>query len=279
MGTAFADSRNKNSQKYALRRKEKIKMRSIYIFIGENKDNDGKYRRLITEKAVKYGVEITDKPEKADVMVVLGGDGTILRATPTALKYGIPVIGLNLGRIGYMAELDATEDALIEDFFKGRYSEEKRITLSVEFGGEKYTALNDAVLHSRSTHMIKLRLCCNGKPVNTYRGDGLIFATPTGSTAYSMSAGGPVIDPTLECIEITPICTQSLMARPLIFAPESMLSVSVDSDNCIMTVDGGSSIEISAGSEIKITKGERVLRMIKLKEDGFYGVLRRKFSV
>lgn len=253
-------------------------MRSIYIFIGENKDSDGKYRRLLAEKAEKHGVKITDTPENADAMVVLGGDGTILRATPTALKYDIPVIGLNLGRIGYMAELDATEDALIEDFFSGSYFEEKRITLSVELGGEKYTALNDAVIHSRSTHMIKLRLCCNGNTVNTYRGDGLIFATPTGSTAYSMSAGGPVIDPTLECIEITPICTQSLMARPLIFAPKSVLSVSVESDDCTITIDGGKSVELSAENEVKITKGERYLRMIKLKKDGFYGVLRRKFS-
>ncbi len=253
-------------------------MRSIYIFTGKNKDVDGKCRRLLAEKAEKHGVKIVDTPEKAEVIAVLGGDGTILRATPTALKCDIPVIGLNLGRIGYMAELDATEDALISDFFSGSFFEEKRMTLSVELGGVTHTALNDAVLHSRSTHMIKFRLCCNGNPVNTYRGDGLIFATPTGSTAYSMSAGGPVIDPSLECIEITPICTQSLMARPLIFAPESVLSVSVDSDDCIITVDGGTSVELTAGTEIKITRGERPLRMIKLKKDGFYGVLRRKFS-
>ncbi len=253
-------------------------MRSVYIFIGENKDVDGKYRRLLAEKAEGYGVKIVDTPEKADAIAVLGGDGTILRATPTALKYDIPVIGLNLGRIGYMAELDATEDALISDFFSGSFFEEKRMTLSVEVEGVTYTALNDAVLHARSTHMIKFCLCCNGNPVNTYRGDGLIFATPTGSTAYSMSAGGPVIDPTLECIEITPICTQSLMSRPLIFAPSSTLSVSLDSDDCIITVDGGRAIELKAGTEIKIAKGERALRMIKLKKDGFYGVLRRKFS-
>ncbi len=253
-------------------------MHSIHIFIGENKDVDGKYRRLFAEKAEKHGVKIVDAPEKAEVIAVLGGDGTILRATPTALKYDIPVIGLNLGRIGYMAEIDATEDALISDFLSGGFFEEKRMTLSVELGDTKYTALNDAVLHSRSTHMIKFRLCCNGNPVNTYRGDGLIFATPTGSTAYSMSAGGPVIDPALECIEITPICVQSLMSRPLIFAPDSTLSVLIDSDDCIITVDGGKTVELKAGTEIKISKGERALRMIKLKKDGFYGVLRRKFS-
>lgn len=253
-------------------------MRSIYIFTGENKDADGKCRRLLTESARKYGVEAVDSPESADVIVVLGGDGTILRIMPTACRYDIPVLGLNLGRIGYMAELDVSEEALISEFLKGSYREEKRMTLSVEVNGEVLTALNDVVLHSHSTHMIKLLLSCNGSTVNTYRGDGLIIATPTGSTAYSMSAGGPVIDPTLECVEVTPICPQSVTSRPLIFSSESRLTASVLDENCILTVDGGASASLKAGTEIHITRGERPLRMIKLKNDGFYGVLRRKFS-
>ena len=253
-------------------------MKNIFVFVGENKDVDGRFLGLLTEIAKKHGVSIASSPEKADMLAVLGGDGTILRATPIALKYNLPVIGFNLGRIGYMAELDVNEDTLISDFFSGKYFEEERMTLSVKADGKEYTALNDAVLHSRSTHMIKYRLSCNGDKVSTYRGDGLIFATPTGSTAYSMSAGGPVIDPTIECIEVTPICIQSLMARPLIFSPKSCLSVTVDTGDCILTVDGGCSIELPSGTEIKIARGEKSLRMIKLKKDGFYGVLRRKFS-
>jgi NAD+ kinase len=176
-----------------------------------------------------------------------------------------------------MAELDVSEEALISEFFSGRFFEEKRMTLKIEIDGKTLTALNDAAFHSHSTHMIRLCLSCNGNTVNSYRGDGLIFATPTGSTAYSMSAGGPVIDPSLECIEITPVCTQSLMARPLIFSPDSVLTVIVDTDDCILTVDGGSSVKLDAKSEVRISRGERSLRMIKLKKDGFYGVLRRKF--
>lgn len=250
----------------------------MYIFTGENKDTDGKCRKLLTEAAKKYGIETLSSPEKADVIAVLGGDGTILRVMPTACRYNIPVLGLNLGRIGYMAELDVSEEALISEFLKGNYREEERMTLSVEVNGAVMTALNDAVIHSHSTHMIRIGLGCNGSTVNTYRGDGLIFSTPTGSTAYSMSAGGPVIDPTLECIEVTPICPQSVISRTMIFAPDSRLSVSVPEENCILTVDGGGSAELKAGTEIHITRGERPLRMIKLKNDGFYGVLRRKFS-
>lgn len=253
-------------------------MRNIFVFVGENKDKDGKFLGLLTEVAEKHGVSVVNLPEKADALAVLGGDGTILRATPIALEYDLPVIGFNLGRIGYMAELDVNEDKLISEFFRGNFYEEERMTLSVKADGQEYTALNDAVLHSRSTHMIKYRLSCNGDNVNTYRGDGLIFATPTGSTAYSMSAGGPVIDPAIECIEVTPICIQSLMARPLIFSPSSSLSVIADTGDCILTVDGGRTIELPSGMEIRIAKGEKSLRMIKLKRDGFYGVLRRKFS-
>ena len=255
-----------------------MQMRSIYLFVGENKDARGECRSFLTEKANLFGVKVTDDPKDADAIVVLGGDGTILRATPIALEYDVPVIGLNLGRIGYMAELDVSEDTLISELFKGNYTEEKRMTLSVMAGEKTFTALNDAVLHSHSTHMIRLCLSCDGSPVNSYRGDGLIFATPTGSTAYSMSAGGPVIDPTIECIEMTPICTQALMSKTLIFSPGSVLSVSFDTDDCILTIDGGESIELTPNTEVKISRGARALRMIKLKNDGFYGVLRRKFS-
>ena len=253
-------------------------MRSIYLFIGENKDASGELRRAIVEKAESFGIKAVSSPENADAIVVLGGDGTILRATPIALEYDIPVIGFNLGRVGYMAELDATDDELITELFRGNYTEEKRMTLSVSVGDKTFTALNDAVLHSHSTHMIRLCLGCDGNPVGTYRGDGLIFATPTGSTAYSMSAGGPVIDPTIECIEMTPICTQALMSKTLVFAPGSILSVDFDSNDCILTIDGGESVELLPDTAVRISRGEGSLRMIKLKSDGFYGVLRRKFS-
>ncbi len=252
-------------------------MRSIYIFTGENKDVDGKYRKLLTEKAKKYGVSILSSPDGADALAVLGGDGTILRIIPTACKLNIPVIGVNLGRIGYMAELDVNEDSLISEFFKGNFYEEKRMTITVESDGAGYTFLNDAVIHSHSTHMIRLSLYCNEIPVNTYRGDGLIITTPTGSTAYSMSAGGSIIDPTLECIGVTPICTQALMAKPLIFAPDNILSVLIETDDAILTVDGGNSVELRKDTKITFVKSNQPLRMIKLKNDGFFGVLRRKF--
>jgi NAD+ kinase len=253
-------------------------MRNIYIFTGDNKDENGKFRSLLAFEAEKCGLNIVSRPEDADVIAVLGGDGTIMRTSTLACSLDIAVIGINLGRIGYMAELDISEISRISELLSDELCEEKRMTLTVSTGGKSYIALNDAVIHSKNTHMIHLSLYCNGNEVNSYRGDGLIFATPTGSTAYSMSAGGSVIDPRLECIGVTPICPQSLKARPFVFAPDSSLNVTVKSDSCILTVDGGEPIELSEGDEVKITRGEHHMRMIKLKKDGFYGVLRRKIS-
>ena len=259
--------------------KGKVKsMKKLYVFTGENKDPDGKYRALLTEQALKNGGNIVNDPADADAIAVLGGDGTVMRAARVAEEYDLPIIGINLGRIGYMAEIEKNEIPLIASFFSGNYTEDTRMTLSVTVGQNEYTALNDAVIHAKSTHMTDLTLYCNGDKVNSLRGDGLIFASPTGSTAYSMSAGGPVIDPSLDCICVTPICPQSLSVRPMIFSPKSVLGVVADNSDCTITVDGGEPEELSIGDTVIFKKSNRPLRMIKLKRDGFYGILRKKMS-
>ena len=251
-------------------------MQSLYVFVGKNKDIDGECRRAVAAAVAEAGGIITEDAEKADVIAALGGDGTIMRAAHLACEHGIPVIGINLGRIGYMAELDKNEIPLIKRYFSGNYREDTRMMLTVKAGEREYYALNDAVFHSQNKHMCKYSLDCDGGQVNEYRGDGLILATPTGSTAYSMSAGGSVIDPRLECISVTPICPQSLTARPMIFSPESRLSVTAMSSECMMTVDGEAPIPLEASSTVTVEKSDIRLRMIKLKEDGFYEVLRSK---
>ncbi len=251
-------------------------MQRLYVFVGKNKDLDGECRCAIAEAVKEVGGQITDDVSNADVIAALGGDGTIMRAAHLACEHGLPVIGINLGRIGYMAELDRSEVSLVKKYFNGDYKEDARMMLSVKVDGKTYYALNDAVFHSRNKHMCKYTLDCDGGQVNEYRGDGLILATPTGSTAYSMSAGGSVIDPRLECISVTPICPQSLTARPMIFSPESRLEVTAQSNECMMTVDGGTPIALEAGKSVTVEKSDIRLRMIKLKRDGFYEVLRSK---
>lgn len=248
----------------------------IYIYVGKNKDCDGECERALIKEWRSCGGEVTDDVRSASVIAALGGDGTILRASQLAVKYGIPVIGINLGRIGYMAELDKSEIPLIAKYFKREYKEEARMLLRVNVGSRSYYALNDAVFHARSKHMAHFTLSCNGNTVNEYSGDGIILSTPTGSTAYAMSAGGSVIDPRLSCIGVTPICPQSLAARPLVFAPDSKLTVRADSAECVLTVDGKEPHSLKEGAIVTVSKSRKALRMLKLKEDGFYEVLRNK---
>lgn len=251
-------------------------MQNLYIFVGDGKDKDGKCTRAITEVTLSCGSKITDDIEKSDVIAALGGDGTIMRAAHIASKLDIPVIGINLGRVGYMAELDGSEIPLIARYFDGQYTEDTRMMLTVKVGSRTYYALNDAVFHSKNRHMCKYALSCDSRDVNEYRGDGIIVSTPTGSTAYSMSAGGSVIDPRLSCICVTPICAQSLTARPLIFEPKSKLCVTAQCDEAMLTLDGSKPISVANGSKVNISKSKRVFKMIKLKENSFFEVLRSK---
>ena len=251
-------------------------MQNLYIFVGDGKDKDGKCTKAITEVTLSCGGKITENIEKADVIAALGGDGTIMRAAHIASELDIPVIGINLGRVGYMAELDSSEIPLITKYFEGQYTEDMRMMLTVKAGSKTYFALNDAVFHSKNRHMCKYALSCDGREVNEYRGDGIIISTPTGSTAYSMSAGGSVIDPRLNCICVTPICSQSLTARPLIFEPKSKLCVTAQGKEATLTVDGGEPFPLKQGDTVCIAKSKRKFRMIKLKEDSFFEVLRIK---
>jgi NAD+ kinase len=251
-------------------------IKKVYIFVGSHKDADGIVRKGIEKVALENGGTVVDKPENADFIAVLGGDGTIMRASHLACKLDKAVIGINLGRVGYMAELQSDEVHSLSEVFKGNFTEEKRMMLSVTANGRKEYALNDAVIHAKSTHMSKFLLKCNGSMVSLYRGDGLILATPTGSTAYSMSAGGAVVEPRLECICVTPICPQSPLARPLVFAADNVFTAIVESDGCMLTVDGREPEMLKKGATVTIKKSEVGLRMIKLKEEGFYRVLRKK---
>ena len=257
-----------------------MKLNRIHTVTGEGKDPDGVYQKKVSEIIKNCGATETENAAQSDLIVVLGGDGTIMHASHTAQKYGIPIIGINLGRIGYMAEIEVDEIDRLAEVINGNYTEEKRMMLTVEYDGKKYPALNDAVIRASTTHPAFVTLECDGQQVNTYRGDGLICSTPTGSTAYSVSAGGSVIDPRLECISVTPLCPQSLIARPLVFSPKSILIARAEEGRaCILTVDGEEGIPLQAGKDVKIRRSSRPLRMLRISDDGFYTILNRKLYI
>lgn len=226
----------------------------------------------------------------ADLMIVLGGDGTILETARRAAPRGTPILGINLGRVGYMAELEMTELELLDQLFSAEpsYTVEHRSMLNVELlntnGDVRTTAygLNDAVITNGSiARIVDVELSENGVPVTSCRSDGLIVATPTGSTAYSMSAGGPVADPRVKCFCVTPICPHSLATRPMIFPDTAVLEIK---NTCqrekmlFLTVDGRTNCELYRGEVVRITKSSMETKLVRLKEWGFYHKLRTKMT-
>ena len=226
---------------------------------------------------------------EADIIIVLGGDGTILEAARRSAQRETPILGINLGRLGYMAELEMHELDQLSRLFKGDYRIETRSMLRVELytaGGELRSfcyALNDAVISNGSvSRMIDLELSEGENHVATYRADGLIIATPTGSTAYSMSAGGTVVDPRVPCFCVTPICPHSFVARPLIFSDDTLLSVRnvcVREKMLFLTVDGRINFDLYRNQTVRVTKSSMQTRLIRLKNCGFYRKLKQKMDI
>ena len=225
---------------------------------------------------------------EADVIIVLGGDGTILETARRAAQRQTPILGINLGRLGYMAELELNELDLLDALFTGAYQLEERSMLRVELysaGGELRSfchALNDAVISNGSMpRMITLELLESGEPVTVYRADGLIVATPTGSTAYSMSAGGAIVDPRTPCVCVTPICPHSFVARPLIFSDQSTLeirNICTREKQLYLTVDGRMNFEFYPNQLVRVTKSDMKTHLIRIKKCGFFRKLRQKMT-
>lgn len=223
-----------------------------------------------------------------DFIIVLGGDGSILRAAKHAIAYDKSVLGINLGRVGYMAELEKEEISLISNVFTGNYTIEKRMTVSVSVRTENGsiidlgTALNDVVIERGSySQCADLSLFADGKNVRAFRADGLIVSTPTGSTAYSMAAGGSVLDPTLECICATPICPISRYACPTIFSGNSVLEITHKDERIgglVVSVDGEALHKLAIGETLVVKKSEKPVSMVSVKDEGFFETLNNKIS-
>ena len=223
---------------------------------------------------------------KAELVIVIGGDGVMLEAARRATPSGTPILGINMGRVGYMTEIEMTELDMLEKIFCDEYYLDERAMLRVEIisskGQSRFSAyaLNEAVIAKGATaRIIDLELSDNGRLVSEYRADGLVVATPTGSTAYSLSAGGPIIDPKLSCFCVTPICPHSLVARPLIFPDSAVLQVK---NICVrekvlhLTVDGKATFDLFLGDTVVITKSSVKTKLLRIKNEDFYSKIRMK---
>ncbi len=226
--------------------------------------------------------------ESVDFVVTVGGDGTILRIAELLSRNNLAVIGVNLGRMGFLAELEPEEITLLENIINDNYKIEKRMMLEVSVLRntkeiDTYKALNDIVVSKGAISKIsELELYCNDTFVSHFNSDGLIVSTPTGSTAYSLSAGGAIIDPTINCMLLTPVCPHSFNnSRPIVFSPESVLKIRDVQDgeqNIYLTVDGKINVELEYGDVVEIRASDTTTNLIKLKNEEFYKRVYQKIA-
>lgn len=222
--------------------------------------------------------------EGAEAVVVLGGDGTILRAAEPCARLGIPVMGINLGRVGFMTETEQGDMArAAERLLAGDYKIEERMMMDISIvtggGSMNFLALNDCVVAKPDAQMINAGIFADDEEITEYIADGVIIATPTGSTGYSLSAGGPVADPGTEVFLATPICAHTLLARPAVIAPEKRIEVGIfeGANKCAeVTVDGVVRGRIEVGDSVMIERSAARLKLIKFGSQSFYDILTAK---
>lgn len=218
-----------------------------------------------------------------DFFIAVGGDGTIIHTAKTAAEHGKPILGVNAGNLGFTAGLESVELPLLERIFTGEYEIEKRLMLQARVTGTAgacvLTALNDIVISAEQSKIMDYTISVNHNSPYSYRADGLILATPTGSTAYSLSAGGPVTEPSLSCLIYTPICPHSLFNRSVIFSADSHIEVKILSEEGMkvsLTADGALPLSLRQGDGVIFSKSALSADFICLNKKNFYDTLNRK---
>jgi len=224
-----------------------------------------------------------------ELVVVLGGDGTILRSAEWAITSEIPLLGVNLGHVGFLAEAESSEiDSIVDRIVDCSYGVEERVTIDVTLrdGGEviwSSFAINEVSIEKASRErMLEVMVEVDGRPLSRWACDGILLATPTGSTAYAFSAGGPVIWPSVEALLVVPLSAHALFARPLVLGPQSQVIVELidgSPTHGVVWADGRRSTELRAGMEIEVTQGKHKLRLARLSESPFTDRLVNKFGL
>jgi NAD+ kinase len=271
-------------------------MKNIGININTTKDKDGKIIKYIKDTIIEYmgetnififkdsiGLENT-KHKDLDIIIALGGDGTILRTSRNLNNASIPILGVNIGNLGFLSSVELLEFGnAIKSISEGNYYVEDRMmlncTLPYRGGNEVYTALNEIVV-SKGTlaRIVKYEIYIDNKFYTAFTGDGLIISTPTGSTAYSLSAGGPIIYPNLDVIALTPICPLSLSMRTIVLDCKSAISISIkgEHESIFLTLDGQRAIKLNNYEKMVVSVSNKKCRLVKLNDYNYFDILRKK---
>jgi NAD+ kinase len=231
----------------------------------------------VSAKAIGLlGVEFNDMCKNADFLVALGGDGTLISLARRSYKYNKPILGINAGNLGFLTDINPDNiEEFIKKFLKGEYRIDERMVIEVDYRDKKLYAFNDIVISKEViSSMINIKVDTNESYLNTYYGDGLIISTPTGSTAYNLSAGGPVVYPLTEGFILTPICPHSLTQRPLILPSNFELEIEVKENFAKLVIDGQEIYNLD--EKIKVKKALNPARLIHRVERNYFDVLRKK---
>ena len=245
---------------------------NLYIDKSSNNKNEN-YTVLEHKEYVK----------KVDIVVVFGGDGTLLNAARKYLNYDIPILGINTGNVGFLTDISTDNfEKTIKEVLDGNYKIEERNLVSAKFGKNHLYGLNEVVIHSGAyAQLMRYRLNVNDRVVYEQRSDGLIIATPTGSTAYALSAGGPIIHPSLDVWTILPMLPQSLSSRPFVISTDEKVEMDLfdgPNENAKICVDGQDDIDIPYGEKILISKMEKTLKLVHPNDNDFFEACREKLG-
>lgn len=226
--------------------------------------------------------------QNADMVICFGGDGTILHMAKTATRHALPILGINIGTMGFIAELEASELSMLSRLATNDFSIDSRMMLDVTVKRERDIifhdiCLNDVVITKGAiARIVNLAVECDGVQALEFGGDGVILATPTGSTAYSLSAGGPIVEPDAQNILITPICAHDVASKCIVASDKRVITVGLTRNarrNAYLSVDGGKAVRLNMGDIATIKKSDLETKLIRLKDRSFYDVVNAKFGI
>ena len=256
----------------------------IAVIPNLTKDPELVFSNKVKEYLASEEVEVVESGRSLkdfDVAVVLGGDGTILEIAEEAAKTNTPIIGINFGNLGFLSQIEKTDIEKIKSILSDYNTRDVMMLSGKIADGEEVNALNDLVIRGDISRMVSLEIYIDGSKAGEYSADGVIFSTPTGSTAYSLSAGGPIIHPKMDAILITPICPHSLDARSMVIPPDCRVEVKIVPPyrtKPVLTADGKTVKTIENDETVEITRSDLRLKLIEIDENNFFEVLGRKIK-
>jgi NAD+ kinase len=257
-------------------------MKSVRLIARQDRPEAIDIEHRLEAALVAAGIETSANADEVELIIAIGGDGTVLSAAADAIAADIAVCGINVGKVGYLAEFETTEiDDLVTALVSSDYTIEEHSVVQVTSGSTSGVAVNDIVVEKVvSQRIIEIAVAVNGRPLATYGTDGMIVATPLGSTAYSLSAGGPVVDPSLDALILTPIAPHSLLTRPVVLAPDAVVTITIEVDRpARINIDGRELCLVDPGGVVTVERGSASVKFVSLGRHPFPQAVREQFGL